>query len=93
MRANNQDHSLSHDDTNGNSTYSGMADALKLIGKRPAGDTVSQLKAETALEAKPAKKRGPRKESTNNDELSDSDEDDFSDDDQFGDDGQKRERR
>jgi len=71
-----------------------MADALKLIGKRPAGDSVSQLKAETAaLEAKPAKKRGPRKESTNNDELSDSDEDDFSDDDQFGDDGQKRERR
>ena len=44
MRANKQDQSSSLEDSNGN-TYSGMADALKLIGKRPAGDTVAQLQA------------------------------------------------
>jgi hypothetical protein len=63
-----------------------MAEALKLIGKRPAPESISHLKAETvALEGgskdKPAKKRAPRKESTINDDLSDSEEDDFSDDD------------
>ena len=73
-----------------------MADALKLIGKRCAAETLTQLKADTDNQSliKPAKKRGGRKESSLNDDLSDSD-DDFSkdDDDQFGDDGQKRERR
>lgn len=78
----------SADDTNGN-TYSGLADALKLIGKRGATESLEQLNAETRVSAK---KTGRKQSSNNNDDdLTDSDDSD--DDLGTGDDGHKRERR
>jgi len=50
LPANKQDQSSSHEDTNGN-TYSSIVDALKLIGKRCAGESLANLKAETLGES------------------------------------------